>query len=197
MVGKILSGEIMNTREKIIYALLEESSKKGIGKVSMNDVANKVGIKKASIYYYFESKDTLIKCMYDECRSKASSMLQIDFNKSAKEIIYESFLNYLSLCNDKRMKQVFFLIEAEKFINKEAGKLYINESVSMVKKTLELFKYLEESKKAIFNDINFAANSYAFYAHQMIIIMVIKDEIDNEKIKEFIDQFLEKFANQL
>ena len=55
----------MNTKEKILEAMLELASINGIHKTSLSMVANKVGIRKSSLYYYFTSKDEMIKEMYN------------------------------------------------------------------------------------------------------------------------------------
>lgn len=60
-VKKIMS----DTRKKeIIMAALELAANKGLGSVSMNMIADKVGIKKLSLYNHFASKEELVEAKY-------------------------------------------------------------------------------------------------------------------------------------
>ena len=52
------------TREKIFNAAIELFSKFGYAKVTMRDIASAVGVKAASIYYYFPSKRDLLNHIY-------------------------------------------------------------------------------------------------------------------------------------
>ncbi|HJX04421.1 MAG TPA: helix-turn-helix domain-containing protein, partial [Thermoplasmata archaeon] len=47
-------------RKRIIKAATAEFAKKGYRNVTMNDVAEKVGVSKAAVYHYFNSKQSLV-----------------------------------------------------------------------------------------------------------------------------------------
>jgi AcrR family transcriptional regulator len=49
------------TKEKIFDQAINLFAENGFDAVSMQDIANAVGIKKASLYYYFQSKDQILK----------------------------------------------------------------------------------------------------------------------------------------
>ena len=52
------------TRKKIVEAATELIALKGFSAVSMRDIAKAVGIKMSSIYYYYESKEALLKDIF-------------------------------------------------------------------------------------------------------------------------------------
>lgn len=52
--------EILNTRDKIIMAMYELLAEKGYDKSSIGQIANMIGIKKASVYYYFRFKEEIL-----------------------------------------------------------------------------------------------------------------------------------------
>ncbi|MFJ7953198.1 TetR/AcrR family transcriptional regulator [Lysinibacillus sp. NPDC096418] len=54
-----------NTKEDILNATYILIAEQGIQKASFAQIAKAVGISKPSIYYYFESKDDLIKQLFD------------------------------------------------------------------------------------------------------------------------------------
>ena len=53
-----------NRREEIVMATLELAADKGIEGVSMNMIAERVGIKKPSLYKHFSSRDEIVESMY-------------------------------------------------------------------------------------------------------------------------------------
>ena len=59
-----------NTKSKILTAMYELVAEKGYDKTSLGLIAEKTGIKKASIYYYFASKEEifleLVRRLYQE-----------------------------------------------------------------------------------------------------------------------------------
>lgn len=61
----------MNRKEEIIMATLELAAEKGLGSVSMNMIADKVGIKKPSLYNHFVSKEEIVQAMYEYLREQA------------------------------------------------------------------------------------------------------------------------------
>ena len=76
-------------------ATLELAANKGLGNVSMNMIADKVGIKKPSLYNHFASKEELVEVMYQFLREEAkknANVGAIDYTvifagKSALEIL--------------------------------------------------------------------------------------------------------------
>ena len=57
--------ELSNTKELILDVFIEMTSALGYENVSMRGIAEKVGIKAASIYNYFESKGKILEHVYD------------------------------------------------------------------------------------------------------------------------------------
>ncbi len=57
------AAEVNNTSEKLIQISLRTFSEMGYYGTSLNNIANELGIKKASLYNYFKSKDEL----YEQC----------------------------------------------------------------------------------------------------------------------------------
>ena len=47
----------MNKKEEIIIAVLDLAAEKGLGSVSMSQIAEKMGMRKPSLYNHFSSKE--------------------------------------------------------------------------------------------------------------------------------------------
>ena len=83
----------------------------------MSQIAEKVGIKKPSLYNHFDSKEALIKEMYEYIRNKSKEHLaNIDQNdvgdKNAYDVLYNSVLNYKNIVFDKDMIKFYKVIYA-------------------------------------------------------------------------------------
>ena len=58
-------GQGADTKERIMQAALEEFSLHGFEGARMEKIASKVGINKASLYFYFKSKEQLFRELFD------------------------------------------------------------------------------------------------------------------------------------
>lgn len=58
---KVVPGYKEEAREKILDATLRTMKRKGYRNTKMKDIAQEVGVSKAALYQYFESKDDLFK----------------------------------------------------------------------------------------------------------------------------------------
>ena len=67
MAGKnngFANGEELSTKEKVFEVALDLFAQKGYDAVSMREIAEAVGIKKASLYSHFSSKDDLMEQIF-------------------------------------------------------------------------------------------------------------------------------------
>ena len=58
-------GEIISTKQKILYESLKLFSNKGYDGVSMREIASAVGIKGASIYNHFKGKEDIFQGIFE------------------------------------------------------------------------------------------------------------------------------------
>lgn len=111
--------EKSSKHNKILDALQELLEDQEIQKISMNDIANRAGIGKSSIYYYFPSKDAII-----------DSLIERDYKKSletatslAKEIEMSPFTRMSMIFQACRKSSTEFLNQNKtKIIGKNLSK---------------------------------------------------------------------------
>ena len=73
----------MSRKEEIIYATLELASIHGLKAVSLSMIADKVGIKKPSLYNHFQSKEEIVSAMYAFLREQAKMKNDVPDDLSA------------------------------------------------------------------------------------------------------------------
>ena len=190
-----------NRKEEIIQATLELAAEKGLGTVSMQQIANKVGITKASLYNHFSSKDEIIEAMYETLRSATSNQAKtnnIDYQKlvenhSLKEVLNIAVGSYHDMVSDPKLNTFYRIIMSERAINKSAAEIMVRETETMINETKTLFCVLYAKGKASFDNIDMAAFSFAMTIHSIIDYGFDLDSAglnsNNNMIKDYIDEF--------
>ena len=108
-----------NRKEEIILTTLELAAEKGLAGVSMSMIADKIGIKKPSLYKHFSSKDEIVEAMYQFLRDKSkenANIKPVDYSilfseKTAYEVETERMII--------ATKQLFYAMEVHKLLHFE------------------------------------------------------------------------------
>ena len=167
----------MNDRKnEIIKATLELAAENGLGTVSMQQIASKVGITKASLYNHFSSRDEIVEEMYVVLRDmskKKAAVGGIDYDKlgpevSLKDILMGAVSSYRSMVNDPDMFLFYKVIMSERSINNVASEIMAKETETMINATKSLFYALEVKKIAHFVSPDVAAFSFAMAVHAIL-----------------------------
>ncbi len=186
----------MERLEQIILATLELASKKGLGNVSLQMIADKVGIRKASLFNHIVNKDDLLDKMYAFLRENAKknvAPMEIDFNKSAYDILVSSFYNYMKICSNPNLSTFYKLIYSERAFDNKAKELVIEETNKMVFATTYLFKELVNRGKMKIDNIEVEAVGYTFALHNFIDFYIDSASLSLEtpyKVEDYIKNFL-------
>lgn len=144
-----------DTRKKeIILATLELAANKGLGNVSMNMIADKVGIKKPSLYNHFSSKEELVEVMYQFLSKEAKKTVNIgaiDYTtffagKSALEILRGIVKGYFNMNQQEHMINFYKVIYSARRLNPEAARIVAEETDRMILATKQLFYAMEVHK---------------------------------------------------
>lgn len=192
----------MKTKEKILLTTLELASDHGLGQVSLSHIANKVGIQKPSLYNHFASKEDLIVSLYEYLREQAkkkASVGIIDYGKfvkgkSAYEVLVQAVSSYMNMNQDENMMRFYKFIMSERSIKKEAAKIMISETETMILSTKQLFYAMQVQQIIDFKDADMAAFSFAMTVQSIINysfdqIMAGEEETAKAYMKEYIKEF--------
>ena len=166
-----------DTRKKeIIMATLELAANKGLGNVSMNMIADKVGIRKPSLYNHFASKEELVEAMYQFLREEAkknANVGAIDYTvifagKSALEILRMMVGGYFNMNQQEHMLNFYKVIYSERSIQPMAAKILAEETEKMIIATKQLFYAMEVHKLLHFQNADMSAVSFAMTVHGLM-----------------------------
>lgn len=88
---------ITSRKKEIIEAAIDLIVEQGIDAASMQDIANAVGISKATLYFYFESKVALVQTVYQYCYSMDAEACRagMEEEKTAIDKLCRRFMNII------------------------------------------------------------------------------------------------------
>ena len=192
-----------DTRKKeIIMATLELAANKGLGNVSMNMIADKVGIKKPSLYNHFSSKEELVEVMYQFLREEAKKNVNvgtIDYTtffagKSALEVLRMMVGGYFNMNQQEHMMNFYKVIYSERSLNPLAAKIVVEETDKMILATKQLFYAMEVHKLLHFNNPDMTAVSFAMTIHGLMDYEL--DQCSNKSDQSLLDDYLKWFCEE-
>lgn len=191
----------MSKKEEILLSTLDLASKYGLKSLSMSQIADSVGIKKPSLYNHFNSKEELIKEMYEYIRDKSkqniSNFILDNINeKSSYDILYNSVMNYKKMVLNKDMFKFYSVIYSERTTNNNASQIVIEETNKMINATKELFRILKEKNKLFIDDIEMASITFSMTIHSLIDYELDCKKNNQDYDENNIQKYIKWFCNQ-
>lgn len=192
----------MNNKETIFLATLELASEKGLGSISLSQIAKKVGIQKPSLYSHFSSKEELINGLYlylRECASKTNENSPVDYGKlvdgqNARDVLLRAVEAYSCINANNNMRMFYRFVMSERVFNKEVTKIMIAETEKMVLATKQLFYAMQIHKVMNFNNVDMAATSFAMAIHSLLDYQIDKEFAENADISPQIVAYIDYFC---
>ena len=159
----------MNRKEEIVLITLELAAEKGLANVSMSMIADKIGIKKPSLYKHFASKEEIVEAMYEYLRRQAkekANIKLIDYStffagKTVYEILQSVVRGYIQMNHQEKMLNFYKVIYSERSLNPMAAKIVAEETDKMIIATKQLFFAMEVHKLLHFTNPDMSAVSFA------------------------------------
>lgn len=198
----------MKTKEKILLCTLELAAEKGLGKVSLSQIADRVGVQKATLFSHYKSKEQIIVALYKYLRNKSIQSAELAFidydrmfgEKDARTILYDVIQGYIIMNSKKEMESFYKLISAERKFDPAAAQIMIEETKKMELAARNLFYAMQERGLLHITNMRFAVTFFCHTVHNLLELrgdyhlcgLTFSNEIEN-----FIDGFIEKYGADL
>ena len=104
----------METKERIAVKAEELFMQYGIRSVSMDDIANSLGVSKKTLYQYFADKDELVEAVVEGHINEVEGDC-INYRKGATDAIHEIFLTMEHIMEEFKNMNPMLLYDLEKF----------------------------------------------------------------------------------
>ena len=198
----------MNRKEEIVLVTLELAAEKGLANVSMSMIADKIGIKKPSLYKHFASKEEIVEAMYGYLRRQAkekANIKPIDYStffegKTSYEILQSVVRGYIQMNHQEDMLNFYKVIYSERSLNSMAAKIVAEETDKMIIATKQLFYAMEVHKLLHFTNPDMSAVSFAMTVHGLMDYELDQSngkcsyETDKNLLNDYLKWFCEENA---
>ena len=198
-----------NTKEQILEHAIDLFSEKGFKEVSVREIAGAVGIRAASLYKHYESKETILETIFSlfrkmmaETHQYEQEMLIMPEGMSAEEILTRSFLLFRDLIYDPRLLKITRIINMEQSHNELVKAFFLQELVDKPIEELTLsFEgmvaagLLRPLDPCMLAKIYHANIISAYYTNNLLLPEVNLPKIEAEML-EFIHFFCEVFGKE-
>lgn len=165
----------MTRKEEILLATIDLASERGLKAVTLSQIAERVGIRKASLYNHFRSKDDILASAYqllrDKARERAERQATDDVahpGEGLEAVLLRSFERYGSFVLDEEMLRFFKVLYAERATSPLAAQIMVDETDRMVRQVKGLFYDLAAHGRLRCDDVEMAALSFAMSVHALV-----------------------------
>lgn len=197
----------MVNKETIILATLDLACEKGLGNISLSQIADKIGIQKPGLYNHFKSKSELIEGMYEYVRNKAkekSGISTVDYRKiiegkTAYQVLYGVVSSYISKGQRSEMAKFFKVVKAESNYDSIAAKIMVEETNTMILATKHLFYEMQECHLLHFSSVNASALIFAMTINSLMNYneWATESKMENmASIGDFIEEFVKIYEEK-
>ncbi len=142
------------TREKIIQAVLDCAFVNSVGGTSLADIASKLGIKKASLYNHYESREAMLDDTVHYCAEylKKIAFIPSEMDATAKKYappaVLKGIVHRWFKVNEKEpLLQIYSFIESEKYFSSKAADIALESKNKLINQTEQALKSLEAAGK--------------------------------------------------
>jgi AcrR family transcriptional regulator len=196
----------MTTKDLILHTALQLFSERGYDGVSMRDLATKVGIKAASIYNHFSSKEDIFNSLLAEMQkryeqtvntvnvpngtSKEAAMQYVGISEEQLQQIAGGLFLYFA--KDEFAAPFRKMITSEQYHNSVAGNAFRHMFIDgALRYQTDLFQTLIEQGEFIDADPGIVA--LHFYA-PIFLLLASYDETQEQKIMETLKKHVSQFS---
>lgn len=176
------------TKEKIIRAVLESAFNKSVGGTSLADISEKLGIKKASLYNHYESRDAMIEDTIVYCNEifGKTNFIPADMNATAQkypaEAVFKGLVNrWFKMTEKDPLLQIYVFIESEKYFSTQAAKIVQEFTDKLLSQTVSALLSLSEAQKISSLDEP-TAKAYA-----TIFVRMLRDLLDAYLVQKKVE----------
>ena len=194
-----------NTKQEILNVSLDLFSIYGFEATSMSKIANTIGIRKASLYSHFESKQAILNEIIDEILEyydKKSIFVNTDWNtedipESVDEIVKKIQEQIQFILHDPYISKARKMLVIEQFNNPKLSKLQTKQNyIDVLNYFTEFIQLLIQKDILIKEDATIMASQFCLPITVWINLCDREPERENEvmeRIQKHIEQFFKVY----
>lgn len=173
----------------------------------MSMIADKIGIKKPSLYKHFSSKEEIVETMYQFLREqskKNANIKPVDYSslfigKTACEVLRVMVQGYINMNHQEQMLTFYKVIYSERSIQPMAARIVAEETERMIIATKQLFYAMEIHKLLHFENADMSAVSFALTIHGLMDYELDQKygyAKEEQSDRNLLDEYLKWFCDE-
>ena len=175
------------TKNDILLKAINIISTEGYDKLTLSSLAEMLGVKKASIYYHFNSKEDIISALYENAKKLLTKFtFYIDFSLSAEEVLNAVYEHWDMIYQDREFAPYLSLLEQRYMVDDEALNISSSLDLMIDAQSDAVIDNLIERKKLFFNDKKLLSRLFSATA---------KDCLKRGESESFINSFVSSFSH--
>lgn len=177
------------TRKEILTEAGRIIRDEGYDRLTMSALAQALGVRKASLYYHFQSKEEIIQELYEHFENGLLHLsFSVDFSKSTDAVMSTALSHWKNIFSDRENSVFISLIEQRKETDErawaDAGSLYL-----MIESQSEaILENLSVSSRLKIMNVPLMSK---MFASTVYLMLVNEDESIDQFVSSFIENFLE------
>lgn len=193
----------MDNRKKILKVSLDLFHQKGYDAISVQEIVERAGITKPTLYYYFGSKNGLLQAILEDgfsrLRKQIDPVMRDTYQRDIRDVLFDLAKAFLSFATSDS-KFFFFMLslmysarqnEAYEVVKPHLHKLYRSVIELFEKEEYQLGNMNGRQEQFAMGFLGFL-NQYAFtfsekhYEEEY----VLKEHVSDEAIRALVQQFM-------
>lgn len=193
-----------DTRKKILWAALDCFSEKGYIQSTMQDIADRVRIKAASIYNHFTGKEEILNAIFEyyilhfnKYRTPIDKVLEVAGSQPIRKVLPLLFYTFGTKEEHAVMMKMVRIVMDMKYENEHTQKLF---TMSFIDEPLEylhnVFSALIRSGKMLPFDFEALSFQMVSFAHMTMVMALMKGSSERE-LKKLFESGIALFSGSL
>ncbi|AEC02227.1 regulatory protein TetR [Parasphaerochaeta coccoides DSM 17374] len=190
-------------KEKLILVTLDLAARKGLDVTSLADIADAAGIRKASIFSHFSSREELVGELFSYCSALASKQeITISFSGTAEHVLSRAIAHWDALYSTSPLSLFYKIVEQQKLILTLASRTHRSFALMLEGQARVLLETLNETGRLDIAETDLAVLMFSSTVSAFLIrAMDILPDEDGDAQQElewqkerFIRRFCELYA---
>ena len=193
----------MERKEQILLATLELASQAGLRNVTLSQIAERVGIRKASLYNHFTSKEEIVAALYEYLREAARNRAGNTVTdvgawiqgKTPITVLQNAVEHYWRMITGEQLNRFYRLVISERVFSQAAADILRQETERMLLATKQLFYAMQVHGLLNFRHIDAEAISFAMTVHGLLEYKLDVEMAHASTNESLMDEYLQAFCD--
>lgn len=170
----------MDKKELIILKTLELGFAKGLSNVSLMDIANEVGIKKASLYSHFDSKKSIVDEVLGYCKAKlAQKNFDVNFtSKDAQSLLFSLVDSFMETFGESPLSQYYAIVQQQRLYERVFNEAAHEIDAMVTARVKVALEYCVQRNWLNIPDTDIAGNFFSDTIEQCLTNLVANENLD-------------------